>query len=360
MKPLFRSAAACLLLTGAACSHESPARPAEPPPALPAATAVARAEDLPDAIVLTGTVQPASRVVLAAKVMGRIRGIAVKEGDAINAGQVLVRIDDADLAAAVAQAEAAVAAASAAEENAARHRDRMRELEGRQAATRKNREDAETAHAVASAQRRQAESALAGARAMIAFATLTSPIAGVVAAKHADVGSLAVPGAPILTLEETSRVKVEAALPETEAGAAAAGTPVEVAFDAGGIAPRRAAVSEVLPSADPATRTFLARVVLDNADGALRSGSFARVRVERGRRSALRVPRSALVERGALTGLFVVAREEGVPTARLRWIRAGRGDGDAVEVLGGLAAGETYVTAPPPWAADGFRIVEGR
>ena len=342
------------------CSQEARPSRAEATPAVAAVTAAARIEEIPDLLSLTGTIQPFSRVVLSARVMGVIRSIAVREGALVRAGQVLVRIDDTDLSAAVAQAEAAVEAARAAEENAAVHRDRMRDLESRQAATRKNREDAEMGYSVAAAQRRQAESALAGARATLAYATITSPVGGIVAGRSAEEGDMAAPGMPILTLEEVARMKVEAALPETEAASIAQGTPVTVSFDAGGLAPRRAEVFELLPTADPATRTLLVRVLLDNADRSLRSGTFARLGIERGTRKALRVPRAALLERGALTGIYVAIPENGGTLARLRWVRTGRSDGEQVEILGGLAEGERYVTSVTPDLTDGSPLTAGR
>ena len=353
-------ALASLSFTLAACTGRGEARVPRTGGPVTAPIATARMDQVPDTLLLAGTVQPYSRVVIAAKVMGRIRKIAVKEGDVVRTGQMLVKIDDSDLAAALAQAEAAVEAASAAEENAAAQRDRIRDLESRKTATRKNREDAEMAYAVAAAQRRQAESAAAGAKAMREFATLTAPVSGIVTGRHADEGSMAAPGMPILTIEETARMKVEAALPETEASSVRAGTPVEISFDAGGIAPRRATISEVLPAADPTTRTLLARVILDNPDGSLRSGLFARVSVERGTRAVLRVLRSAIVERGSLTGIYVAATEGGSSTARLRWIRTGHVSGDAVEILSGLAEAEEYVTLPPPGIEDGSPLQAAR
>jgi len=323
------------------------------------AIASARAETVPESLILTGTLQPASRIVVASRVMGRIRRIAVKEGDSVRPGQLIVAIDDADMRAGLAQAESGLAAAQAAEENAARMRDRMKELESRQAATRKNREDAETGYAMAAAGRKQAEAAVESAKAMLAYATVTSPITGVVVMKHAEPGDMAAPGAPILTLETTATMKVEAPLPEKDAASVRPGARVRVDFDA---VPgsRDATISEILPSADPATRSFLARVVLDNADGSLRSGTFVRISIDRGERTAMMVPRSALLVRGPLTGLFVREAGSGGAVARLRWVRTGSETGDRIEILSGLSDGEEYVTGPPPDLGDGSPIQAAR
>jgi multidrug efflux pump subunit AcrA (membrane-fusion protein) len=110
-----------------------------------------------------------------------------------------------------------------------------------------------------------------------------------------------------------------------------------------------------VPSADRASRTFDAHLVVDNADGRLKTGMFARARFDRGTRSVMTVPRSAIVERGQLTGLYVV--DDG--HARLRWIRKGRSHGDRVEVLSGLEVGDRYVTSPPAALTDGAAVNAG-
>ena len=97
----------------------------------------------------------------------------------------------------------------------------------------------------------------------------------------------------------------------------------------------------------------MVRVVLDNADGALRSGMFARLVIEKGTRKALAVSESCLVRRGPLTGIFVA--DEG-NVARLRWITAGETRDGRVEVLTGLKTGERTVLSPPPALEDGGKI----
>jgi RND family efflux transporter MFP subunit len=348
-----------LPLLAIACSKGEAARTGAGAPRAIVTTSEARLEEIPETLSLTGTLQPMSRVVLAGKVMGRIRKIGVKEGDHVRVGRVLVTIDDTDLRAGLARARAGLEAAEAGEENASRMRDRMRELEARQSASRKNREDAEMGFDVASAQRRQAEAAVASAGAMLADASIASPIDGLVASKQAEEGDMAAPGAPLLTLESTSRMKVEAALPERQGASIHEGDRVEVSFDAG-VERRSATIAEILPSADPATRSFLVRVVLDNASGSLRSGTFARLEIDRGSRKALTVPKPATFERGPLTGLFVVEGAGEGAVARLRWVRTGSETGGRVEILSGLREGETYLSEPPPDLGDGAPVQAAR
>ena len=120
-----------------------------------------------------------------------------------------------------------------------------------------------------------------------------------------------------------------------------------------GSAVRPGTIAEILPSMDSRSRTFLVRVLLDNADGALRSGLFARLRLAGATRPAVAVPETALVRRGPLAGIFVV---DDSGTARLRWVTLGESREGRVEVLTGLKAGERFVEAPPPDLEDGRKV----
>ena len=90
-----------------------------------------------------------------------------------------------------------------------------------------------------------------------------------------------------------------------------------------------ARVDAIVPSADPTSRTFQVKVLVDNPDGTLHSGMFARVGFQKGERPGLLVPETAVVRRGQLEGVFVVRDGR----ARLRWVRLGRAFGGNREVI---------------------------
>jgi len=112
-------------------------------------------------------------------------------------------------------------------------------------------------------------------------------------------------------------------------------------------------IREVIPAVDSATRTFLIKIAVTNKG--LRSGLFARVRLPRGEREALVVPKWAIIEKGQLTGLYVV-EANGIVTYRL--VRAGKVSESGIEVLSGLNPGEHIITAGLERAIDGGRIAE--
>jgi RND family efflux transporter MFP subunit len=165
-----------------------------------------------------------------------------------------------------------------------------------------------------------------------------------------EVGDLAAPGRPLFVIEDTRRVKIEGQVPESAAAGLEPGDPVEVeiggeSFDA--------ELTELLPAADPRSRTFTVRVTMDNPGGELRSGMFARLRLGGKTRPVVSAAADAIVSRGPLTGLFVVGDDA---TARLRWVTLGRSRDGRVEVLTGLSAGERVVLAPDAALEDGRRV----
>ena len=186
----------------------------------------------------------------------------------------------------------------------------------------------------------------------LSYAEVKAPISGLVSAKRIEVGDMAAPGAPLFTIDDVSRVKVLAELAEADLAGVVPGAPARARIDALG-REFAATVDRVAPAGDPRSRTFEVQIVVDNKDGALRPGMYARALFPKAPRKALFVPKSALTTRGELVGLYALD-DEGA--ARLRWIRVGREDGDKVEVLSGLAAGERYVAAPPAELVDGAPV----
>ena len=111
-------------------------------------------------------------------------------------------------------------------------------------------------------------------------------------------------------------------------------------------------VAEIVPAADPGSRSFLVKVELPS-DTRLRSGLFGRARFPHGERSSLLIPRSAIVERGQLQGVYVLDANQ---IAGLRYITLGKIAGEQVEVLSGLQAGEKLIVAPGDRELGGKRI----
>jgi RND family efflux transporter MFP subunit len=354
MTPPLRPFVLALAAGALACSH-APERAAIAEAAPVSVKLVAAAPStLAASAGATGTVEPWRRAMPSTVLLGRVESILKREGERVRRGETLALVDARDASARKAQAEAALAAARAAESNARAMRERMERLEARQAASRKNVEDAVLGHEAARAQLRAAEEGVAAASVYTGYARIQAPFDGVVTERRVEAGDMAAPGAPLFTVEDLSKVKVEATVAESAVSGLAPGTPVEVSF-AGALA-RAGTIAEILPAADPRSRTFVVRVVLENADGALRPGSFARLRLPglAGEPAGTVVPEEAIVRRGPLTGVFVA--DGGV--ARLRLITLGAAREGSVEVLTGLDVDERVVSPVPPDLEDGRRLAE--
>ncbi|MGE3512985.1 MAG: efflux RND transporter periplasmic adaptor subunit, partial [Vicinamibacterales bacterium] len=205
------------------------------------------------------------------------------------------------------------------------------------------------------------DAARAGAEAAdigLSYAVLTSPIDGVVAARHVDPGAMAIPGTPLLTLEEGGPLRLEARLDEARAGAVAPGDPAEVRIDGRQERWMSGTVAEV-GRLDDTSHSFLVKIDLpaEAWGGDMpRTGTFGRARFAGPTRRALTVPASSLIRRGQLAFVYIAGTDA---RARLRPIAPGPITGDRVEILAGLGAGEPVLVTPPPSLRDGAAIAVG-
>jgi len=200
------------------------------------------------------------------------------------------------------------------------------------------------------ARRNQTEAEIAAARVALSYATLTAPFAALVTERKADLGGLATPGAPLLTLEREGNLRLEASVNESRLSLVRVGESVAIEID-GLNRNVTGRVAEVVPSVDAVTRSFTAKIDLPGLPG-LRSGMFGRAGFASRRREALLVPQSAVLERGQIRSVYVVEGD----TARLRFVTLGEERGDRREVLSGLTAGERIIVMPAPLLADGARV----
>jgi RND family efflux transporter MFP subunit len=296
-------------------------------PATPARLLRVGSSSAPGTHRVAGTVSSAQRATLATRIPAAVLEVRVKEGDRVEAGQVLVRLDDQDL-------RGAYTAALAVLETARTHEKRIRSLVEQGASTPVELEQT-------TAQRAQAEAAVAAARANLAYAEIRAPFASVVQAKRVNAGDLVGAGQPLVELEGSAGLEIQATVAEREGAALRIGTRLPFsAGDARGVAE----VTALAPGGDPVSHRTALRARIVAGGERLRSGTFARLEIPTNEPAAdeLWIPRSAVVERGDLTGVFVVDGGR----ARLRWLSIGEAEGELVAVRAGLTAGETIVLAP--------------
>ena len=349
---------------------------------------------LADRYEAVGTIASKTTSVLSSQVMGRVTAVRVKEGDLVKAGQVLVELDGRDVAARSAGAQAGVAEAGqalvevdrgidaakqgvvAAEANVRLAQvtfERYRKLFEARSVSPQEFDEVESRYKVASAElerarnnvdmlqakRQQVLSRIDQARAgatsstvMLDYTRLVAPFAARIARRSVEPGTMAMPGVPLLTLENDGAFQLEASVEESFAGRVAIGESVAVRIDALGAAEVPGVVAEVAPSSDSASRSVIVKIALEPLDG-LRSGLFGTAFFAAGERTAVSVPTTAIVERGQLTAIFVV---DGDSTARLRFVSVGRRVGQRVEVLSGLTDGERVAVSNVAELVDGRAV----
>jgi Cu(I)/Ag(I) efflux system membrane fusion protein len=169
---------------------------------------------------------------------------------------------------------------------------------------------------------------------------IIAPISGVVSELSVREGQAVAAGAPLLRLNGTRSVWVEAALPAALAAGIAVGDPVEVSAGGEG-ASVAGTIAALLPQVDPATRTQRARIELDNAKGRLSPGQFVQVSLPGSTTDALLVPAEAVISDGVQSRVIVLRDDRFVPVA----VRTGRSAGGRTEVLEGLVPGERVVAS---------------
>lgn len=291
-----------------------------------------------------------NQVRVASRLMGYIRSIDVVEGQQVRVGQKLFSVDPVDVQGQVEQTRAGVKQAEDALADAKVEYQRFEALFKEEAVTRQQFEKMKLQHDMAQSRLAQARAGHNTAAGQLRYATVTSPIAGVVTQKLANAGDLAAPGHPVLVVENPGKLLVETQVPESVLSALKPGAQVLVEVD-GQEKPLLARVARISPAADPVSRTFL--VKLDVSGAGLKSGLFARVLFPQGEREVLTVPVGALINRAGIGGVFVVG-QDGI--AQFRMVRAGEARDGRMEVLSGLTDGERVVSGGAEKLESGDRV----
>lgn len=334
-----------------ACGKAPEAQPQPAPKSWDLAVVKVATAGLPIDYTTVGSVVSDQRIEVTSRMSGYIHELLVREGDRVRRGQIIARLDGADVEGSIRQSRAGVGAASSALADAQIDFERFQRLYERASVSENEWRKVRLKRDAARESLNQAQAAQDTANAQRAYVDIRSPDDGVVVARLKQAGDLAAPGAPMLTLEVGRALLFETSVSEAHVAAIAVGSRARVKIDAL-TQVFEGTVSRVVPSGDPVTRSYLVKVALPETAG-LMPGMFGRASFAVGDSPSLLVPAQALVERGGLRGVFLVD-EAGL--ARFRWLRTGREWPDRIEVTAGLAAGERIVAAVDPGLREGDRI----
>ena len=300
-----------------------------------------------------GVVEAVRHTTISAQVPGAVLELAVKVGDRVQAGQLLLRLDARSADQDAAASDAQVQAARAALEVATRAYTRQQKLREKQYISQGALDQAEAQFKATRAQVAAQVAQAGAARTQTGLHTVRAPYASVVSEVLVQLGDMAMPGRALVTLYDPSALRVTASVPQSLRGAVQGAANEAVRVELPGLSTAQqwpaAARVQLLPTVDTATHTVQVRADLAKGLDGVAPGMFARLWFPMASQSTgaasqrVTVPRSAIVRRAEMTGLYVLD-SAGKPA--LRQVRLGRAQGDQVEILSGLMAGERVVSDP--------------
>lgn len=318
-----------------------------PQPAVAVSSAIARTETWRDDAEAVGTFVAVNGADVTTESGGVVRSIEFEAGQPVRAGAVLVRLNSANEEATLRSLEAAAALART-------QAERWRKLGADKLVSLDEVQSRVTAAATAQAQ-------VDAQRALIAQKTIRAPFSGVLGIRKVNLGQFVGPGDAIVSLQQLDPIYLDFSLPEQRMGELVEGTMVRATLDAipGEVFDGR--VTAVEPLVDPDTRNFKAQATLQNPDGKLRPGSFARVRFALGgEKQVVVIPQTAVSFNPYGNAVFVISKVkrkqgetdmQGKPLTgdklivTQRFIKTGATRGDLIAVSEGLKPGEQVVTS---------------
>ena len=301
-----------------------------------------------NSIAVTGQIESAHSANISTRVMGYINSVKVKVGDWVTQGQLLVTINNEDVLAKLAQANALLSSAQASFKSAEKDFQRFTNLYNQKSATAKELDNVTLQYQAAKAGVQSTRQMKAEANATLAYTNITAPFSGVIAQKLADAGSMAIPGMPILVLEQNKNLQVSAVIPETEISriklkslATISIKSIDKTFTG--------TIIEISPSSMGTGGQFLVKISLpQEAQNSLNAGMYANVNITTEGKSntttneAVLVPLTAIHNIGQLNALYTVSNSG---TALLRYVRLGKTYGNTVEILSGLNNNESFIAS---------------
>ena len=334
--------------------------------------------DWPSTYEATGTVRARTTATVSSKLMRYAHEVRAQIGDRVRDGQPLVVLDARDLETSVARAEAgreelksavleaerAIALSKSQLDLAQVTYHRMQDLLNKRSIANQEYDEAsarlkaaQAALDMACARRTQLDAKMAQVEQEVraagiqhGYSEIKAPFSGTIITKSVDPGTLAVPGAPLFTIERIGAYRLEVSVEESRLSLTRVGKTVSVTIDGIGRT-FSARVAEVVPSVDPAARTGTVKIDLPSLPD-LRSGLFGKALFDTGGRKVLTVPSAGVMERGQLQSVYVA--ENGIAHTRL--VTTGTRGKDQVEVLSGLNQGDRVIVLIPMGLADGAPI----
>jgi membrane fusion protein (multidrug efflux system) len=287
-----------------------------------------------------GTIRAVHEASVASKLLAKVTEVRVVAGQAVSRGEVLVQLDDADLRARLQQAEAQAERARVEQNQAQIEYDRVTRLFAQQSAAKLEMDRVTTALRTAETEVSRTQEGVKEAQTILDYATIRSPIDGIVVDKRIEAGDTASPGQVLVALYDPTRMQLVASVRESLTRRLLVGETIGVHVDALDKT-CQGRISEIVPEAESATRSFQVKVTGPCPPG-IYTGMFGRLLIPLDKEAVLVIPQAAVLRVGQLEVVDVVEGN----TLRRRAVRLGRSFDADVQVLAGLREGEQVMLNP--------------
>jgi len=309
-----------------------------------------------ETISVSGQIESQETAFISTKVMGLISSIRVKPGDNVQKGQLLVTISNDDILAKHGQAQSIITETEAALNDAQKDFERFEQLYEQQSASTKEFENASLRYRSLIAKAEAARQVKNEMDAMLAYTNLVAPFSGVITQKNNYEWSMANPGMPILTIEQADAHHVRAFISENEIGKLKNNMIAEVTLKAT-MKKVIGEICEISPSSQFSGGQFQIKIKMPANESDIFSGMHVNVDIPLEIDSAVQslfVPKSAIIQKDQLFGLYTIGEDR---TAQLRWLKVGKEQGNDVEILSGLKAGEMFITQSDGRLSNGISVL---
>jgi len=325
-----------------ACGTDQPAAPDET--AVNVQVATAEAAQRGNALNFPGNVESNNQASLSTIVMGTITEVPISVGQRVQKGDILVRVKDDQIRAKKMQLEANRVQAKANLENTEKNLNRIKNLYADESATSKELDDISTMYDIAKANVEALEASMREVNEMLEYTVIRAPFDGIVSRKFVSAGDMAAPGHPLVAVAGPGTLKITANVPEMLIGKISEGDSVTFSVSAANIDAADAVLTAVSNAGDPMSRQYAIEAQITDPDMAerLKTGMFAEISIRIDRNSSLYIPKSALIHRGQLTGVYTISDDN---RTVLRWVRTGNSAEETIEILTGLTTGEQYIAS---------------
>lgn len=293
------------------------------------------------------------------RMMGYITGMKAEVGQNVRAGQLLVSINSADIQAKGGQANGQISQAQANYNSAKKDYDRFSNLYKNQSASQKELDDMRARYEMAQAGLQAAQAMKSEVSSQYRYTNITAPFSGVITAKYAAQGDMASPGMPLLTIESPSALQAQVLVSEENITQITQGMAVKITLKSTN-QEVAGTVAEISRSSTNTGGQYMVKVHVSGSEKLL-PGMFVNVqfpfknsgKTNQDFQQGVMIPKSALVEKGQLTGVYTVSSNN---TAILRWVKTGKDFGDQVEILSGLNSKEPYIISAQGKLFNGAKV----